>query len=100
MFFVVAGNNNQELSFLNRESLNEFKGGFHKSLFEESDLIVNVLLETVSEKVLSFHSDSLSKTLEISGEVNDVDYVFDFSDTAGKNLFFPGFKAGSLRNLV
>jgi hypothetical protein len=100
LFCTVAGHNDQQLSLFDRQGLDKFLGRFDKCLFKEGDLIVNVLLETVSEKILSFHSDSLCKALEISGEINDVDNIFDFSDTVSKNLFFPSLEAGSLGELV
>ncbi len=63
LFFVVTGYDDQKLLFLNWEGLNEFDSGLDEGVFEEGDLIVNILLEAVPEKVLSFHSDSFGEPL-------------------------------------
>lgn len=63
LLLIVAGHNYQKMLLFNWESLNEFLSGLDKGFFEEGDLIVNILLETVSEVVLSFHSNSLSESL-------------------------------------
>lgn len=60
---VISGYNYKKLLFSRREDHCKIFGGFNKSFFEESDLVVDVVLETVSEIVLSFHSDSLGEPL-------------------------------------
>lgn len=57
-------------------------------------MVVDVVLETVSKKVLSFHSDSLCKPLEVPCEVNDINDIFNFTDGVVEDLLFPFFEAG------
>lgn len=63
LFLIVTGYDDQKLLFFDREGLNEFKSGFDKGVFEESDLVVNILLKAVPEEILSFHSDSFGEPL-------------------------------------
>ncbi len=63
LFLIVTGHDDQKLLFFDREGLNEFESGFDKGVFEEGDLVVNILLKAVPEEILSFHSDSFGEPL-------------------------------------